>query len=54
MPPIQGNWKISAIGLPPSVVRKIYFDNAWRLLARSLPADARATHTTVDLLPTVT
>jgi predicted TIM-barrel fold metal-dependent hydrolase len=37
MTPIQGDWKISAIGLPNSVLRKIYFDNAQRLLARSLP-----------------
>lgn len=37
MTPIQGDWKISAIGLPPEVLRKIYFDNARRLLARSLP-----------------
>ena len=38
MTPIQGDWKISGIGLPPEVLRKIYFDNARRLLARSLPA----------------
>src|SRR5258706_14320039 len=38
MTPIQGDWTISEIGLPPSVLRKIYFDNARRLLARSLPA----------------
>jgi predicted TIM-barrel fold metal-dependent hydrolase len=38
MTPIQGDWKISAIGLPPEVLRKIYFDNARKLLARSLPA----------------
>jgi hypothetical protein len=37
MTPIQGDWKISAIGLPPAVLRKIYFDNAQKLLARSLP-----------------
>lgn len=36
MTPIQGDWKISAIGLPNEVLRKIYFDNARRLLARSL------------------
>ena len=36
MTPIQGDWKISAIGLPNDVLRKIYFDNAQRLLARSL------------------
>jgi predicted TIM-barrel fold metal-dependent hydrolase len=38
MTPIQGEWKISAIGLPDSALRKIYFDNAHKLLARSLPA----------------
>src|SRR5206468_4908403 len=37
MTPIQGNWTISSIGLPASVVRKIYFDNARKLIARSLP-----------------
>jgi predicted TIM-barrel fold metal-dependent hydrolase len=37
MTPIQGDWTISAIGLPPEVSRKIYFDNAVKLLARSLP-----------------
>lgn len=37
MTPIQGDWKISGIGLPASALRKIYFDNAHRLLARSLP-----------------
>jgi len=37
MTPIQGRWTISGIGLPATVLRKIYFDNARRLLARSLP-----------------
>jgi predicted TIM-barrel fold metal-dependent hydrolase len=37
MTPIQGEWTINSIGLPPAVLRKIYFDNAQRLLARSLP-----------------
>lgn len=37
MTPIQGNWNISGIGLPPEALRKIYFDNAAKLLARSLP-----------------
>lgn len=37
MTPIQGDWTISAIGLPPDVLRRIYFDNARRLLARALP-----------------
>ena len=42
MTPIQGDWTISSIGLPSSVLRKIYFDNARKLLARSLPAPAMA------------
>ena len=37
MTPIQGKWLISSIGLPDSVLRKIYFDNARKLLARSMP-----------------
>jgi predicted TIM-barrel fold metal-dependent hydrolase len=37
MTPIQGSWTISSIGLPASVLRKIYFDNALKLLARSMP-----------------
>jgi predicted TIM-barrel fold metal-dependent hydrolase len=36
MTPIQGDWTISGIGLPPEVVRKVYFENARKLLARSL------------------
>jgi predicted TIM-barrel fold metal-dependent hydrolase len=38
MTPIQGNWTISGIGLPADVLKKVYFENARRLLARSLPA----------------
>jgi len=38
MTPIQGDWTIDAIGLPDAILRKVYFDNARRLLARSLPA----------------
>jgi predicted TIM-barrel fold metal-dependent hydrolase len=37
MTPIQGDWKISSIDLPEPVLRKVYFDNARKLLARSLP-----------------
>lgn len=37
MTPIQGDWTIRSIGLPSAVLRKIYFDNARRLLVRSLP-----------------
>jgi predicted TIM-barrel fold metal-dependent hydrolase len=41
MTPIQGNWTISGIGLPAGVLRKIYFENARKLLARSLPASMK-------------
>ena len=37
MTPIQGDWTISGIGLPADVLRKIYFDNAAKLLKRSMP-----------------
>lgn len=37
MTPIQGDWNIHSIGLPAEVLRKIYFDNARRILVRSLP-----------------
>jgi predicted TIM-barrel fold metal-dependent hydrolase len=30
--PIQGRWKIDGIGLPEAVLRKIYFENAARIL----------------------
>ena len=32
--PIQGRWKVDAIGLPPEVLRKFYVTNAERLLFR--------------------
>jgi len=52
MTPIQGDWKISSVGLPASVVRKIYFDNARKLLARSLPPPAiRASRIDNDFSP---
>ncbi len=52
MTPIQGDWTISSIGLPAAVLRKIYFDNARRLLARSLPAPTlRARHISQDFAP---
>ncbi len=37
MTPIQGDWTISSINLPAPVLRKIYFDNARKLLAKSWP-----------------
>jgi predicted TIM-barrel fold metal-dependent hydrolase len=36
MTPIQGDWTISGIHLPADVLRKIYFANAERLLAKPL------------------
>jgi hypothetical protein len=36
MTPIQGDWTISAVGLPASVLAKIYFGNATKLLAKPL------------------
>jgi predicted TIM-barrel fold metal-dependent hydrolase len=36
MTPIQGDWTISAIGLPASVLEKIYFGNANKLLTKPL------------------
>lgn len=45
MTPIQGDWTISSINLPAEVCRKIYFDNARKLLAKTLPLPVvRATH----------
>lgn len=38
MTPIQGDWTIDAIGLDRASLRQVYFDNARKLLARSLPA----------------
>lgn len=52
MTPIQGDWPISGAGLPPEVCRKIYFDNARKLLARSLPLPVmRAARTAADFVP---
>ena len=52
MTPIQGNWTIDGIGLPDEVLRKIYFDNSAKLIARSLPAPvARATRIASDVEP---
>jgi hypothetical protein len=52
MTPIQGHWTISSIGLPAPVLRKIYFDNARQLLARSLPAPVlQARRTARDFEP---
>jgi hypothetical protein len=44
MTPIQGNWTISSINVPPTALRKIYFDNARKLLARSWPLPTMTAH----------
>jgi len=36
MTPIQGDWTISGIDLPPEVLEKVYFGNAEKLLAKPL------------------
>ncbi len=43
--PIQGRWKIDGIGLPDAVLRKLYFENAARLLhwKPAPPTSAQAT-----------
>jgi len=51
MTPIQGDWTIDAIGLPASVLRKIYFDNARKLLVRSLPPSTKARHINLEISP---
>jgi predicted TIM-barrel fold metal-dependent hydrolase len=52
MTPIQGDWTISSIHLAPEVLRKVYFDNARKLLAASLPLPtARAMHISRDFVP---
>jgi predicted TIM-barrel fold metal-dependent hydrolase len=52
MTPIQGDWTINGIGLPPDVLRKIYFDNARTLLVRSLPRPTlKAARIQVDFVP---
>ncbi len=53
MTPIQGDWTVSSIHLPGSVLRKIYFDNARKLLARALPPPRlQARHISQDFEPT--
>ena len=52
MTPIQGDWTIDAVKLPPDVLRKIYFDNARQLLARSMPLPVlKARHLQRDFAP---
>ncbi len=52
MTPIQGDWNINSIQLAPEALRKIYFDNARRLLARSLPLPVmKASHIARDFAP---
>nr|MBP7127527.1 hypothetical protein [Myxococcota bacterium] len=35
--PIQGRWKVDAVGLPPDVLRKLYVGNAERLIWQAHP-----------------
>lgn len=52
MTPIQGDWTINSIGLSPDVLRKIYFDNARRLFAKSWPLPTlKATQVEHDIVP---
>ncbi len=52
MTPIQGRWNINGIGLPADVLRKIYFDNARKLLVRAMPfATIRAARIEKDFVP---
>lgn len=40
--PIQGKWKVDGLGLPEAVLRKLYFDNAAKLLKWRPPVAAAA------------
>lgn len=40
--PIQGRWKIDGVGLPEAVLRKVYFENAARVLGWKPPVAAEA------------
>jgi hypothetical protein len=52
MTPSPGDWTFRGIGLPPGVLRKIYFDNAQQLLAKSMPAPIlRASRIHADFKP---
>ncbi|TWT77638.1 Amidohydrolase [Posidoniimonas polymericola] len=52
MTPIQGDWTISSIDLPPAVARRVYFDNARQMLAQSYPAPTlRAARIEDDFTP---
>jgi len=35
--PIQGNWKVDAIDLPETVLKKLYHDNAWNMWFARFP-----------------
>jgi predicted TIM-barrel fold metal-dependent hydrolase len=40
--PIQGRWKIDGVGLPEPILRKVYFENAARVLKWKPPVGAAA------------
>lgn len=52
MTPIQGDWTISSINLGPEELRKVYFDNARRMLAPSWPLpETKARRIDRDFVP---
>ena len=44
MTPIQGPWTISSVNLPAAALRKLYFDNARKLLAKSIALPVMTAH----------
>ena len=51
--PIQGRWKIDGVGLPEAILRKIYFENAARVLKwRPPPGPVVAPHLVPGPAPT--
>lgn len=49
--PIQGDWKISGIGLPRDVLKKVYADNALRVLKLRVPDTAGTSATGAQPTP---
>ncbi len=51
--PIQGRWKIDGVGLPEAILRKIYFENAARVLKwRPPPGPVTVPHRAPSPAPT--